>query len=168
MKRRAWRRWGAGAEGGPAGSLQTLEVAEQHPVRLGLNFAVGQEADGLLDAAGVAIAGTHEARGQSVLLVLLLLLPGLQVGHGHLQDVGLLLFGVGLLPQKLRTQEGLQLLDAGVDAVPTQFLYHWFSQLKRKKRGKIQLGSLRFNFSKVSVKHKCKKAHGFKEMGFTL
>lgn len=132
MQRRAWRRWRAEGERGPAGPLQTLEVAEQHPVGLGLSLAVGQKADGLLDAVGVAIAGSHEPRGQSVLLLLFLLLPVFQVCHGHLQDVGLFLLGVRLLPQKLWTQEGLELLDAGVDAVPTQFLHHWLSQLKRR------------------------------------
>lgn len=79
---------------------------------LRLDLAAGQEPHGLLDAVRVAVAGRHQA-----LLLLLLLLPAPQVGHGHLQDVRLLLLGVWLLSEELGSQEGLQLLDAGVDAV---------------------------------------------------
>lgn len=114
---------------GPAGRLDALEVAEQPSVGLSLDLTVGQEADGLLHAAGVAVAGRRQARGQADLL---LLLPRSQIGHGHLQDVRLLLLGIGLLPEELCSQQGLELLDAGVDAVSAQFLNHWFSQLKKK------------------------------------
>lgn len=112
MEGRAWWRGAAEAEAVPAGRLQALEVAEEQPVSLSLDLAAGQEADGLLDAAGVAVPGRHGAGGQ-----VLLLLPAPQVRHGHLQDVGLLLLRVRLLPEKLGTQQGFQLLDAGVDAV---------------------------------------------------
>lgn len=137
MERRARRGEGAGTVAGPAGCLQALEVAEQPSVGLSLDLAVGQEADSLLHAAGVAVAGCHQARGHTGLLMLLLLLPASQIGHGHLQDVRLLLLGVGLLPEELRTQQGFQLLDAGVDAVSAQFLHHWLSQLKKRKRERI-------------------------------
>lgn len=104
---------------GPAGRLQAVEVAEQPAVTLRVDFTLGEEADGLLHAAGVTITGCHEARGAGLLLWLLLLLPASQIGHGHLQDVCLLLLGVGLLPEELGAQQGLQLLDTGVDAIPT-------------------------------------------------
>lgn len=126
MGRRTGR--GGGHVGG--GRLQALEVAEQPAVGLSLEPAVGQEGDGLPQAAGVAIA----TRGRNLLL--LLLLPGPQVGHGHLQDVRLLLLGVGLLPVEFGPQQGLELLDAGVDAVSPQFLHHWFSQLNKEKKEK--------------------------------
>lgn len=131
MERRTRRRWAAGSETGPAGLLQTLEVVEEQLVSLRLNLAAGQEADGLLDAARVAVSGRHETRGGDALL--LLLLPTPQIGHGHLQDVGLLLLGVRLLSKELGSQEGFQLLDAGVDAVSAQLLNHRLSQLWRKK-----------------------------------
>lgn len=113
---RARRGEGGGFVAGLAGRLQTLEVAEQPPVGLSLDLTVGQEADCLLQAPGVAIAGLHQA-GVHASLLLLLLLPASQIGHGHLQDVSLLLLGVGLLPEELGTQQGFQLLNAGVDAV---------------------------------------------------
>lgn len=92
MEGRAWR----GEGRGHAGHLQTLEVAEQPSVSLSLDVTVGQEADGLLHTAGVAITGRHQAGGHADLLVLLL--PASQVGHGHLQDVCLLLLGIRMLP----------------------------------------------------------------------
>lgn len=135
MERRARRGEGGGTVSGLAGRLQTLEVVEQPSVGLSLDLTVGQEADGLLQAPGVAIAGRHQAGGHAGLL-LLLLLPASQIGHGHLQDVRLLLLGVGLLPEELGTQQGFQLLDAGVDAVSAQFLHQWLSQLKKRKEKK--------------------------------
>lgn len=137
---------------GPAGRLQAVEVAEEPPVRLSLELAAGQEVDGLLKAAGITVPGGHGARGHAGLLQLLLLLPAPQVGHGHLQDVGLLLLGVGLLPEELWSQQSFQLLDAGVDAVSAQFLHHRLSQLKRAgKKGGINSGVF---FKKVSSKIK--------------
>lgn len=123
---------------GLAGSLQTLEVAEQSSVGLSLDLTVGQEADSLLQAPGVAITGCHQAGGHAGLL-LLLLLPASQIGHRHLQDVGLLLLGIGLLPEELRTQQGFQLLDAGIDAVSAQFFHHWLSQLRKRKKNLINI-----------------------------
>lgn len=79
-----------------AGRLQAEEVVEQLSVGLGLHLALGEEADGLLRAAGVTVAGHRQ--GGDPRLLLLLLLPASQIRHGHLQDVGLLLLGVGLLP----------------------------------------------------------------------
>lgn len=61
----------AGTVAGPAGRLQTVKVAEQQPVGLSLDLAVGQEADSLLDAVGVTVASRHWARGQASLLLLL-------------------------------------------------------------------------------------------------
>jgi len=133
MERRAGRGEGAGSV---AGRLQALEVAEQPSVGLSLDVAVRQEADRLLHAARVAVAARHQARGHAGLL--LLMLPDSQIGHGHLQDVRLLLLGVGLLPDELGTEQRFQLLDAGVDAVSAQFLDHWLSHL-RKRYEKNQL-----------------------------
>ena len=134
MQRGARRGQGAGTLAGSAGHLQALKVAEESSVGLSLDLAVGQEVDGLLHAAGVALAGCRQARRHADLLLLLLLLPASQIGHSHLQDVRLLLFGIGLLPEELWTQQGFQLLNAGVDAVSAQFLHHWLSQLKKRKR----------------------------------
>ena len=127
-------------EAAGAGPLQALEVAEQPLVGLGLHLAVGQEADGLLHAAGVPVAGRRHARG----LAGSLLLPDSQISHGHLQDVCLLLLGVGMLPDELRAQQGLQLLDAGVDAVSAQLLYHWLSQLKKEEEKTFRIHNTTF------------------------
>ncbi len=169
MERRARRGEGAGTAAGPAGCLQALEVAEQPPVGLSLDLAVGQEADSLLHAAGVAVAGCHHrARGHAGLLVLLLLLPASQVGHGHLQDVRLLLLGVGLLPEELRTQQGFQLLDAGVDAVSAQFLHHWLSQLKKEEEKQFRKKKTPKNFF-ISHEHSLtRELSDFTEIKFTL
>lgn len=139
----------------PAGRLQAVEVAEEPPVRLSLELAAGQEVDGLLKAAGITVPGGHGARDQAGLLQLLLLLPAPQVGHGHLQDVGLLLLGVGLLPEELGSQQSFQLLDAGVDAVSAQLLHHRLSQLKRagEKKGGELIQVFFFSFS--LLKSKC-------------
>lgn len=126
------------AAGSGAGRPQALEVAEQPPVGLSLALAVRQEADGLLHAAGVAVAARRRAGGRAGLLLLLVKLPGSQIAHRHLQDVRLLLLGVGLLPDELGTQQRLQLLDAGVDAVSAQLLHHRLSQLKKKKKKEIK------------------------------
>lgn len=53
------------------------------------------------------------------------LLP--QEAHRHLQDVGFLQLGVGLLLVKLLLQDDFELLDAAVDAVPAHFLHNGFS-----------------------------------------
>lgn len=133
MEQGAGRRERGGSRARPAGRLQAVEVAEEPPVRLSLELAVGQEADGLLQAAGVPVPGSHGARGHAGLRRLLLLLPASQIRHSHLQDVCLLLLGIGLLPEELWSQQGFQLLDAGVDAVPAQLLHQWFPQLKRQR-----------------------------------
>lgn len=57
MRRRTRRGDVAGAVAGPAGRLKALEVAEQPFVGLGLDLAVGQEADSLLHAVRVTVAG---------------------------------------------------------------------------------------------------------------
>lgn len=135
LERRTRRR--RAAEAGAGGLLQTLEVVEEQPVRLRLDLAAGQEADGLPDAVVVTISGRHEARGRGAPL----LLPTSQIGHGHLQDVCLLLLGVRLLPEELGSQEGFQLLDAGVDAVPAQLLDHRLPQLWKTQTENSSLNS---------------------------
>jgi len=50
----------------------------------------------------------------------------LQEHHRHLQDVGLLQLGVGVLLVELFLQQGFQLLYAGVDAISAHFLHGWF------------------------------------------
>lgn len=154
MERRARRGEGAGTVAGPAGRLQALEVADQASVGLGLDLAVGQEADGLLYTAGVAVAGCHQARGHAGTL-LLLLLPASQIGHSHLQDVCFLLLGVRLLPEELWTQQGFQLLNAGVDAVSAQFLHHWLSKLMSRSQVFFRVACL----SKHSGCHRCSQSH---------
>lgn len=52
----------------------------------------------------------------------------LQVADSHLQDVGFLQLGVGLVPLKLLLQEQFQLLDAAVNPVTTHFLHHRLPQ----------------------------------------
>lgn len=58
----------------------------------------------------------------------------LQVADSHLQDVGLLQLGVGLVPRELLLQQQLQLLYAAVDAVPTHLLHHRLPQLREERR----------------------------------
>ena len=52
-----------------------------------------------------------------------------QVADSHLQDVGFLQLGVGLVSLELLLQEQLQLLNAAVNPIATQFLYNGFSEL---------------------------------------
>lgn len=62
------------------------------------------------------------------------LLP--QEAHSHLQDVGFLQLGVGLLLVELLLQDDLELLDAAVDAISAHFLHKRFSHLgKRRETG---------------------------------
>lgn len=74
------------------------------------------------------------------------LLP--QKAHCHLQYVGFLQLGVGLLLVKLFLQNDFELLDAAVDAISAHLLHYRFSQLrKRRHRGqlKIQVSSPTFS-----------------------
>lgn len=59
------------------------------------------------------------------------LLP--EEADGHLQDVSLLQLGVGLLLVELLLQDDLELVDAAVDAIPSHFFHHRFSQLEKAK-----------------------------------
>lgn len=124
--------WGAQRREGPgslavlAGCLQAVEVAQQPAVGLCLHLTLRQEADSLLHTVRVAPIGCHGG-GTSCLLLLA------QEIDGHLQDVSLLLLGVRLLQEELGTQEGLELLDAGVDAIPTHLLHHWLPYLHKEK-----------------------------------
>ena len=61
-----------------------------------------------------------------------------QEADGHLQDVSLLQLGVGLLLVELRLQEELELIDAGVDAVPSHLLHSGLPQLLRGRRDEGQ------------------------------
>ena len=66
------------------------------------------------------------------------LLP--QEAHSHLQDVGFLQLGVGLLLVELLLQDDLELLDAAVDAISAHFLHDRFSQLgKRRQACKLRI-----------------------------
>ena len=56
-----------------------------------------------------------------------------QEADGHFQDVSLLQLGVGLLLVKLCLQEQLELVDAGVDAVPSHLLHPGLPQLLRER-----------------------------------
>lgn len=60
------------------------------------------------------------------------LLP--QEADGHLQDVGFLQLGVGLLLVKLLLEDDLELLDAAVDAISAHFFNKRFSQLRKRKQ----------------------------------
>lgn len=64
-----------------------------------------------------------------VLTWLLQLALLLQVADGHLQDISFLQLGVGLVSLELLLQEQLQLLNAAVNPIATQFLYNGFSEL---------------------------------------
>lgn len=57
----------------------------------------------------------------------------LQVADGHLQDVGFLQLGVGLVPLELLLQEQFQLLDAAVNPVTAHFLHHRLPQLQERR-----------------------------------
>ena len=50
-----------------------------------------------------------------------------QETHSHLQDVCFLQLGVGLMLLELLLQDGLELLDASVDAISAHFLHNRFS-----------------------------------------
>jgi len=111
--------------GGAAGSLGLEELllllleALQRSDR-GLGVGAGrQEVQRVPPAVRVALAvvALAEARLQ--------LLP--QEAHSHLQDVGFLQLGVGLLLVKLFLQNDLELLDAAVDAISAHFLHNRFS-----------------------------------------
>ena len=52
-----------------------------------------------------------------------------QEANSHLQDVGFLQLGFGLLVEELWTQESLELLDAVVDAISAHLLDSWLSLL---------------------------------------
>lgn len=134
--------------GGPEGGADWREAAaslglmERLLVPLLLLEALRRGERGLFAGAGreevqrvppavrvaLAIVAPTEARLQ--------LLP--QEAHGHLQDVGFLQLGVGLLLVELFLQDDLELLDAAVDAVSAHFLHNRFSQLgKRRQPGKF-------------------------------
>ena len=74
--------------------------------------------------------GTH---GETLSLKSLMLELLSQEANSHLQDVGFLNLGVGLLVEELWTQEGLELLDAAVDAISAHLLNNWFSYLQRAR-----------------------------------
>lgn len=122
----------------------------------------GQELHGLLQAPRIALAvvlvqalgaggrgegcgeterrewgargGSHTSGEQEAGAGAWLTFAVLQVADGHLQDVGLLQFGVGLVPRELLLQQQLQLLYAAVDAVPTHLLHHRLPQLREERR----------------------------------
>ena len=70
--------------------------------------------------------GTH---GETLSLKSLMLELLSQEANSHLQDVGFLHLGVGLLVEELWTQESLELLDAVVDAISAHLLDSWLSLL---------------------------------------
>lgn len=68
------------------------------------------------------------------------LLP--QEAHSHLQDVGFLQLGVGLLLVELFLQNDFELIDAAVDAISAHFLHNRFSQLvKETVTGKLKFSN---------------------------
>lgn len=62
------------------------------------------------------------------------LLP--QEAHSHLQDVGFLQLGVGLLLVELLLQNDFELINAAVDAISAHFLHNRFSQLVKEETGR--------------------------------
>ena len=127
-----WRR-AAGSLGWTEELLLLLLEAVQ---RIEGGLSVGscrEEVHRVPPAVGVAlvvVAAVTEARLQ--------LLP--QEAHSHLQDVGFLQLGVGLLLVELLLQDDLELLDAAVDAISAHFLHDRFSQLgKRRQRGELMI-----------------------------
>ena len=65
----------------------------------------------------------------------------LQEAHRHLQDVGFLQLGVGLLLVELLLQDDLELIDAAVDAISAHFLHDRFSQLVKVETGRVSSNS---------------------------
>lgn len=101
--------------GGAAGRLSLMESLALLLQRANLSAgACRQEMHRVPPAVRVAVT---EAQLQ--------LLP--QEAHRHLQDVGFLQLGVGLLLVKLLLQDDFELLDAAIDAVPAHFLHNGFS-----------------------------------------
>lgn len=122
-----------GPEGGvdrgdAAGSLVLVELLLllENLRRSHGGLGAGEEAHRVPPAVRVALAegAVTEARLQ--------LLP--QEADGHLQDVGLLQLGVGLLLVELLLQDDLELVDATVDAIPAHFFHNRFSQLVKEKK----------------------------------
>ena len=116
------------------GRLQVVEMAQQSSLGRRLHFIAGQEADDLLRTPGVALAGSWRAAG--AVSRLLLVLPS-QEANCHLQDVGFLLLGAGIVAVELWAQERLELLNAAVDSVSAHLLHHWLSQLQEENRKNV-------------------------------
>ena len=113
----------AGVLAGSAGGVELLEVRE----RRRLQGVGGQEVQRLLPELGVALAVSRligRARRPQLLL---------QEHHRHLQHVGLLQLGVGILLVELLLQQDLELLDAAVDAISAHLLHNWFPQLWKQR-----------------------------------
>lgn len=83
--------------------------------------------DAAVSAAGAGAGAARPGAGSLTFAVL-------QVADSHLQDVGLLQLGVGLVPCELLLQQQLQLLDAAVDAVAPHLLHHGLPQLRGQER----------------------------------
>ena len=69
-----------------------------------------------------------------------------QEAHCHLQDVGFLQLGVGLLLVELLLQNDFELLNAAVDAIPAHLFHNRLSQLRKTRtrhvssRSKLEIG----------------------------
>lgn len=95
--------------------------------------ACREEVHGVPPAVRVALVEVAVAQAR------LELLP--QEAHGHLQDVGFLQLGVGLLLVELFLQNDFELIDAAVDAISAHFLHNRFSQLVKE----TVIGKLKFS-----------------------
>lgn len=90
-----------------------------------------QKADGLPPALRIALKlGFLWSLGLQLLL---------EENHRHLQDVGFLQLGVGILLLELFLQHGFELLDAVVDAISAHLFHHWLSQLVKEERRDVRL-----------------------------
>ncbi len=123
---------GGGDWGRAAGSLGLMELLLLKALqRSDRGFCVGlsrEEVHRVPPAVRVALVVV------ALTEALLQLLP--QEAHSHLQDVGFLQLGVGLLLVELLLQNDLELLDAAVDAISAHFLHNRFSQLGEEETGR--------------------------------
>ena len=110
--------------GGPEGGANCGEAAGSLGLMVLLHLLRSDRLIPAVRVALVVVCAVTESRLQ--------LLP--QEAHSHLQDVGFLQLGVGLLLVELLLQDHLELLDASVDAISAHFLHEGFSQLWEKRQ----------------------------------
>lgn len=127
-----WRHGGSGTARPPAGTMSSLRCSPGAGSwgRRPRQRLWGETERHDWGARGWSDTGGEQEAGAEAWLTFAVL----QVADCHLQDVGLLQFGVGLVPRELLLQQQLQLLYAAVNAVPAHLLHHRLPQLRERRR----------------------------------